>query len=180
MHVWLSNSRISLAYERRFFTVICDNLIHRRGARRVAERFQCFSALARLPWLDQPRLLEPTRLICEIHEAWDQLWMLRLQDLIVGPVTEPETPVRGADTNPIFRERMFGRYLAEPLHELAVFAASAGEDARVRAGTHRELIIGPQRIQSWRIIHGGRSHTSTGSESDGRNRLDRSQRWEGS
>lgn len=180
MHVWLSNSRSSLAYERKFFTVICDNLIHRRGARRVAERFQCFSALARLPWLDQPRLLEPTRLIYEIHEAWDQLWMLRLQDLIVGPATEQATPIRGSETNPIFRDPMFGRYLAEPLHELAVFAASAKLDARVRAGTHRELIIGPQRLQSWRIIHGGRSRTRTRLEPNADEQLARGQPWEGS
>jgi hypothetical protein len=180
MHVWLSNSRSSLAYERKFFTVICDNLIHRRGARRVAERFQCFSALAHLPWLDQPRLFEPTRLIFEIHGAWDQLWMLRLQDLIVEPATNQSTPVRGAETNLIFHGQMFGRYLAEPLHELAVFAASTAEGARVRAGTHRELIIGPQRIQSWRIIHGGRSRTTTGIEPYAHVQVDRSQPLEGS
>jgi hypothetical protein len=165
MHIWLSNSRSSLTYEQRFFAVICDNLVHRRGAQRVVERFQCFAALATLPWLNQPRLLDPTRLISEIHEAWDELWTLPVQELVVGPATAraaPQFEIHEAEPEQIQGNGAFGRYLAEPLHKLAVLAASAETQSRVRAGTHRELIIGPQRIQSWRIIHGGRSRLGEG------------------
>jgi hypothetical protein len=161
MHIWMSNSRTSLAYERVFFAIVCNNLIHRRGARRVAKRFQSLATLSALPWLDQPRFLDPARLIFEIHEAWDELWTLRAQELVVAPATEdaarPFTrSPREADC--ASGEEVFGRYLAAPLHKLAAFAASSGPDACVRAATHRELIVGPQRLQGWRIIQGGRSH----------------------
>ncbi|HEY1534573.1 MAG TPA: hypothetical protein VGF76_11155, partial [Polyangiaceae bacterium] len=85
MRIWLSNSHAQLAYGHDFFAIVCETLISRRGARRVAERFQLLAALAALPWLDQPRLLEPTRLIFEIHEAWEELWALRLQEVATTP-----------------------------------------------------------------------------------------------
>lgn len=157
MRIWMSNSRDQVAYERDFFAVVCETLISRRGARRVAERFQLLAALAALPWLDQPRLLQPTRLIFEIHEAWEELWALRLQKVATSPNARGATRrmivssllSNAADSN------VFGRYLARPLHELTVFAASAGEKAGVRVATHPRLIAEPGSHRAWRVIQGG-------------------------
>ncbi len=156
MQIWMSNTRSNRAYEREFFALICDNLVFRQGSRRASERFQSLLALASLPWLDQPRFLEPTRLIFEIHDAWDELWTLRPRDLVGGTALEqaiqsaPRPRGKGAD-----RDQTFGRYLARPLHELAVFAASGGAGARLRVGTNRQLIVEAQRLGAWRVIRGG-------------------------
>ena len=161
MQIWMSNSRTSLAYERAFFAVVCNNLIHRRGARRVAKRFQSLATLSALPWLDQPRFLDPTRLIVEINEAWDELWTLRAHELVVAPATEDAAcPLNRSsrEADRASRDEMLGRHLAAPLHKLAAFAASSDPDACLRAATHRELIVGPLRVQGWRIIQGSRSH----------------------
>jgi hypothetical protein len=70
--IWMSNTRSSVACERAFFAVLCDNLVLWRGARRVAERFQSLAALAALPSLEQPRSFEPMRLIFEAHAVGDR------------------------------------------------------------------------------------------------------------
>ena len=160
MHIWLSNSSNSLTYERLFFAHLCDNLSHRHGLRRAIERFPSLTALAALPRLDQPRCFQPTPLIREIYEAWDSLWTLRLDDLVVGPATEEASrfSTREVEIADVVRDGTFGRYLAKPLHELSGFAAAAPSDASVRAATHRELIMGPPRIRGWRIIHGGQAN----------------------
>jgi len=157
MHIWMSNSQTVLVYERVFFATVCNNLIHHRGARRVAKRFQSLATLSALPWLDQPRFLDPTKLIVEIREAWDELWKLRAHEIVVEPATD--APTRRTSRNSraadhVYGEEMFGRYLAKPLHELALFAASAGANVCLRAGTHRELIVGHEGLRSWRIIRG--------------------------
>ncbi len=159
MQIWMSNSHAQVAYERDFFAVVCDALISRRGAQRVAERFQLLVALASLPWLDQPRLLEPTRLIFEIHEAWEELWALRLQEVAASPNPKAETRrlVASSLLSNTIDSDVFGRYLARPLHELTVFAASAGEKARVRVATHPRLIAEPGSHRAWRVIQGGLS-----------------------
>jgi hypothetical protein len=159
MHVWMSNSRTCQAYERAFFAIICNNLTHRCGAQRVAERFESLATLAALPWLDQPRVIDPTALVFEIHEAWDQLWALRAHELVISPVVgDPGRRINqdSRETERVGRE-VLGRYLAAPLHGLAAFAASAFPDAVLRVGTHRELVVGPEHLQSWRIIQGGLS-----------------------
>jgi hypothetical protein len=157
MQIWMSNSHAQLAYERDFFAIVCETLLARRGAKRVAERFQLLAALASLPWLDQPRLLEPTRLIFEIHEAWEELWAVRLQEVATSPATTAATRrmvVRSLLSNAADSD-VFGRYLARPLHELTVFAASAGENARMRVATHPRLIAEPGSHRAWRVIQGG-------------------------
>ena len=162
MQIWMSNSHCQLAYERDFFAVVCETLISRRGARRVAERFQLLAALASLPWLDQPRLLEPTRLIFEIHEAWEELWALRLQEVATSPNATAATRrlvVESLLSNAIDSD-VFGRYLARPLHELTVFAASAGEKASLRAATHPRLIAEPGTHRAWRVLQGGLSRSA--------------------
>jgi hypothetical protein len=159
MQIWMSNSRSELAYEREFFAVLCNNLIARRGVRRVAERFQLLAVLASLPWLDQPRALEPTRLIFEIHEAWEDLWALHLDKLGAGSVSDARTHPglrRGQIPTCSDDENLLGKYLARPLHDLAVFAASAGANARVRAATHPKLIASGVSGRGWRVIQGGR------------------------
>ena len=159
MQIWMSNSHSQVAYERDFFAVVCETLISRRGARRVAERFQLLAALASLPWLDQPRVLAPTRLIFEIHEAWEVLWALRLQEVAAAPNVTAATRrmVVRSDLSPTLDSDVFGRYLARPLHELCVFAASAGENAGVRVATHPRLIAEPGSHRAWRVIQGGLS-----------------------
>jgi len=161
MHIWLSNSSNSVTYERVFFAHLRDNLSHRYGLRRAIERFPSLTALAALPWLDQPRCFQPTPLIREIYEAWDSLWTLRLNELVVGPATEEATRFSSREVQiaDVVRDGTFGRYLAQPLHELTGFAAAAPSNASVRAATHRELIMGPPRVQGWRIIHGGQAST---------------------
>ena len=162
MPIWMSNSRSTMAYERVFFALMCDNLLRVRGPEHVTRRFQCLTELVALPWLNQPHALEPTRLIFEIHEAWDELWQLRTSELTVR--RETEEAARSLDNddslNHLPHADMFGRYLARPLHELAVFAASAGASSRIRVATHRELISGTQSELGWRVIHGGRSRGS--------------------
>jgi len=51
--------------------------------------------------------------------------------------------------------RLWAVYLARPLHELAVFAASGGRGAQLGVGTHRQLIVEPRRLHGWRVIRGG-------------------------
>ncbi|HEY5377290.1 MAG TPA: hypothetical protein VIK01_26605 [Polyangiaceae bacterium] len=158
----MSNSNAQLSYERDFFAVVCEALISRRGARRVAERFQLLAALAALPWLDQPRLLAPTRLILEIHEAWEELWALRVREVATIPTTTEATRrlvVRSLISNAADSD-VFGRYLARPLHELTVFAASAGEKAGLRVATHPRLIAEPGSQRAWRVIQGGLSRSA--------------------
>ncbi|HEX3852977.1 MAG TPA: hypothetical protein VHW01_18570 [Polyangiaceae bacterium] len=155
----MSNSHAQLAYERDFFAVVCEALIARRGARRVAERFQLLAALAALPWLDQPRVLAPTRLIFEIHEAWEELWALRLQEVATTPTATGATRrlVVSSLLSNAADSDVFGRYLARPLHELTVFAASAGEKSDLRVATHPRLIAEPGSHRAWRVIQGGLS-----------------------
>ena len=152
MQIWMSNTRSNQAYERELFAGICDALILRRGSPRVTEEFQSLLALALLPWLDQPRVLEPAQLISEIHDAWDELWTLPVSDSSVG---SREAPVVRSSVRTSSREQTLGCYLARPLHELAVFAASGGKGVQLRIGTHRQLIVEPQRRQVWRVIRGG-------------------------
>jgi hypothetical protein len=157
MQIWMSNSRTLVAYERDLFGIVCATLVSRHGARRVAERFQLLAALASLPWLDQPRLLAPARLVFEIHDAWDELWAVRLQEVAASPTTTAATR-RMIDKSLLdnaAESDEFGRYLARPLHELAVFAASAGENAGVRVATHPRLVAEPKSQRAWRVIQGG-------------------------
>ncbi len=158
MQIWLSNSRSCLTYERAFFVLICDNLAARRGRQRVHERFKSLSALTLLPELDQPLRFETTRLIFEVHEAWEALYSLRAHEIVVDSGMESASRrALWSSFDPSYARNplIFGRYLARPLHELAVLAASAGSDACVHAGTHRELVEGsPQR---WRVLQGGLS-----------------------
>ena len=158
MRIWLSNSRTVLAQEREFFAAICDQVMSLRGARRVAERFQLLAALAALPWLDQPRALEPTRLIFEIQEAWQDLWTIPLTDFRSGAwansAAEPFLRDPGAERA---QSRVLGQHLARPFHELIVFAASAGAKAHLLAATHRRLVTDVGARRAWRVIQGGRS-----------------------
>ncbi len=165
MQVWMSNSHGSVAYQHQFFALIRNNLKGSRGLR-VADRFQSLSSLADLPWLDQPRLLDPSLLIVEIYAAWDELWTLKLTELAFRPVlgalsewdSSTNLAINGAS------DQLFGRFLAAPLHELAVFAAAASERGTVRAATHRQLIIGPsRRLRDWRVLQGGPSRPSQAS-----------------
>jgi hypothetical protein len=113
--------------------------------------------LASLPRLDQPLHLEATRLIFEVHEAWDALYNLRAHEIVVDSAMDSASRraiLIAFDPGCARAAPILGRYLARPLHELAVLAASAG-NCPVRAGTHRELIEGS--LQSWRIIQGGLS-----------------------
>jgi hypothetical protein len=152
MQIWMSNTRSGQAYDREFFAIICDSLILRRGSPRVTEDFPLLLALAFLPWLDQPLFLEPDRLISEIHDAWGELWTLHAKDLCVGSRVEGvmRTSLEASDG-----AQTLGCYLARPLHELAVFAASGGRGAQLRVGTHRQLIVDPQRREGWRVLRGG-------------------------
>jgi hypothetical protein len=158
MRIWLSNSRSCLTFERGFFAIICDNLAARRGLARVNERFRSLSALASLPGVDQPLHLEATRLIFEVHEAWDALYNLRAHEIVVDSAMDSASRraiLSAFDPGCARAAPILGRYLARPLHELVMLAASARDDVPVRAGTHRELIEGS--LQSWRIIQGGLS-----------------------
>ncbi len=156
MRVWLSNSRNEFACEREFFALLCSNLTSLRGARRVAERFRLLATLASLPWLDQPRLLEPTRLIFEIHEAWEELWALPVGELLLGQAVDEATRrvVFGAAVGD---DAVLGGYLARPLNALTVFAASAGAHAKICTATHLKLIASSANHRAWRVIQGGRS-----------------------
>jgi len=156
MQVWMSNSQSNTVYERELFVLVCDCLIFRRGARRVSERFSSLLSLASLPLLDQPQFLEPAALISEIHEAWAELWTLSARDLFDGRCLKSAMggSPHGLD-RPSGDQPIFGQYLARPLHELTVFAASGGKDSQLRVSTHRRLIVDAQRLQAWRVIHGG-------------------------
>jgi len=156
MPIWMSNTRSNQTYDREFFALICDSLVLRRGSPRVMEEFQSLLALALLPRLDQPLFLEPARLIAEIHEAWGELWTLRAGDLGLGScaTNAMRTSLSGASQGSD-REQTLGCYLARPLHELTVFAASSGKGVQLRVGTHRQLIVEAQRLQGWRVICGG-------------------------
>ncbi len=152
----MSNTRTHRAYEREFFALICENLVFRQGSRRASERFQALLALASLPWLDQPKFIEPTRLIFEIHDAWDELWTLPAREIVGGATLEQAINCRRQPERKLAeRDHTFGRYLARPLHELAVFAASGGAGARLRVGTNRRLIVEAQRLRGWRVLRGG-------------------------
>lgn len=148
MQIWMSNTRSNQAYEREFFAGICDALILRRGSPSVREDFQSLLALALLPWLDQPRFLEPAQLISEIHDAWDELWTLPVSDSSVG---SREASVMRSSVRTSSCGQTLGCCLARPLHELTVFAASGGKGVQLRIGTHRQLIVD----QGWRVIRGG-------------------------
>lgn len=156
MQIWMSNTRTNRVDERELFALICDGLIFRRGSSSVTKRFQSLLALASLPWLDQPRVLDPARLVSEIHDAWDELWTLRACDLIGSDslTGAKRCPLRSSSRD-IHGELTVGNYLARPLHELAVFAASGGKGAQLRVGTHRQLIVDAQRLRGWRVIRGG-------------------------
>jgi hypothetical protein len=158
-HIWLSNASKSVSCERIFFVRLCSNLKHRYGVGPASERFPGLTTLAALPWLDQPRCLPRTPLLSEIYDAWDCLWTLRLSETVLG-LEEEEAAVfskRPAQLTDAARDGIFGRYLARPLHELAGFVARAPSNGTVRAATHRKLIVGPEPIRGWRIIHGGRA-----------------------
>jgi len=118
-----------------------------RGEERVVRRFRCLTTLVALPWLDQPQLCEPTRLIFEIHEAWQLLTSMR------GPQTayHIDEPVDGVNWMPVGAAALAG-----PFRDLAIFSAAAREDEPLRVSTHRELVVG-SRDTRWRLIQGGRS-----------------------
>jgi len=158
-HIWLSNARSNSTCERVFFVSLCNNLKHRYGVARAIERFPSLTSLAALPWLDQPRCLQRAALMSEIYEAWDSLWTLRLDELVLELEAEKAAPCssRLGEIADVVRDGMFGRYLARPLHELAGFVAAAPAGGVVRAATHRALITGPATIRSWRVIHGGQA-----------------------
>src|SRR6188768_4316787 len=155
MPIWMSNTRGNQTYDRELFAIICDSLILRRGSPRVTENCQSLIALAMLPWLDQPVFLEPARLIAEIHDAWGELWTVRAEDLSLG--SHRANAMRSslsASSQSSDAEQTLGCYLARPLHELTAFAASSGKGDQLRVGTHRQLIVEPQRLQGWRVIRG--------------------------
>lgn len=156
----MSNTRGSVAYELEFFTLICDNLIQRRGTLNVAESFGSLLTLASLPWLDQPHFLEPGALIGEIHDAWEELWTVQAvggqpaASLMQNQQPERRRLWHGQDI--VWRrEATLGMYLARPLHKLAAFAASGAKGTRLRVGTHRRLIVDPEHLSAWRVIQGG-------------------------
>lgn len=156
MQVWISNTRGNVAYDHQLFAFVCDTLISVNGTDRVADRYQSMLALASLPWLDQPRFIEPTRLVFEIYNTWEDLWQVRVGDLApkyqaTGAIPASHERARlGAKD-----EQVVGSYLARPFHELAAFAASGGAGARLRVGTHRRLVVDLQRMGNWRVIRGG-------------------------
>ncbi len=163
MQIWMSNSHGSVAYQHQFFSLIRHNL-RGGGGLGVAERFQSLSSLADLPWLDQPRLLDPSLLIMEIYAAWDELWTLKLTEVTFPPVlgalsewdSSMNLAVNGAS------DQRFGRFLAAPLHDLAVFAAATSQRGVVRAATHRQLIVGSdRRLRDWRVLRGGLSRSQS-------------------
>jgi len=164
----LSNVSSSVTCERVFFVHLSSNLKRRYGVGPALERFPGLTALAALPWLDQPRSLPRARLIQEIYEAWDCLWTLRLNEIVLElEAEEAEIFSRGSvELADAVRDGVFGRYLARPLHELAGFVAAAPTRAGVRAATHRKLIIGEGTSRGWRIIHGGQSRRRLDSSSN--------------
>ncbi|MEO8904825.1 MAG: hypothetical protein ABI488_20570 [Polyangiaceae bacterium] len=154
MQIWLANSLGCVAYDRELFTVVVGNLRERRG-RSVGERFECLHALSRLPWLDQPRVLDPVLLLMEIYAAWDELWTARTRDLAIRP-RERDARLEQCSVR-VSRPETLGKYLAAPLQSLAAFAASTTVNRRVRAGTHRELVSGANLARDWRVLQGGLS-----------------------
>ena len=162
MQVWMSNSHGSVAYQHQFFALIRDNLRERRGLR-VAERFQSLVTLAELPWLDQPRLLDPSLFTMEIYAAWDELWTMKIRELsaraILPSKVDLESPRNGSTDSA--GDELFGRYLAAPLRDLAAFTASTCRSGVVKVSTHRRLIVGPdRRLRDWRVLPGGLSQST--------------------
>jgi hypothetical protein len=167
MQIWMSNSRGNVVYQHCFFALIRDNLLKRRGPW-ITERFQSLKSLADLPWLDQPRLLDPSTLTMELRAAWDELWTLKLSELSVPANFRSASDLESSRnlTTDSTRDHRFGRYLAAPLHDLAVFAASTSRTGVLRAATHRCLIVGPERrLRDWRILQGGLSRSPRSSRS---------------
>ena len=158
-HIWLSNASINVSCERIFFVRLCSNLKHRFGIGSAIDRFPGVATLANLPWINQPRCLPRTPLLREIYDAWDSLWTLRLDEIVLGlePAEEAISSKRSGELADVVGDGIFGRYLARPLDELAAFVAAAPSNGVVRAATHRKLIVGPEPIRGWRIIQGGRS-----------------------
>jgi len=160
MQVWMSNTRSSIACELALFTLVCENLVERRGTRDVAERFGSLLTLASLPRLDQPQFLRPGELTGEIHGAWEELWTVPIADS--QPVRKLARQDRAVRSNvwricqPFWRgELTLGMQLARPLHELATFVASAGNAMHLRISMHRRLIVDAQHLAGWRVIQGG-------------------------
>jgi hypothetical protein len=152
MHIWLSNGRGLTAWDRRLFTLLCDNLRPQRGLS-VARRFPAVCALAELPRLDQPHTLEPTPLIMEIFAAWDELWTTELRHLAVPLPAVVDPPWQLTRK---YGDELLGRYLATPLHLLTAFLASTSAGSSVRAATHQRLLADHGPLHAWRVIQGGR------------------------
>jgi len=158
MLIWISSADSTVTFPRAVFTLVRDHLTGSSDEGGVSSRFHTLSMLAALPWLDQPRLLDPARLTAEIHCAWDELWTLRVNELKLRSETKDFVRRRDADAD-IAQTAMsdrFGRYLARPLYELAVFAARSGPQSRLCAGTHRKLVAAEGSADRWRVIQGGR------------------------
>ncbi|MEO6600085.1 MAG: hypothetical protein ABIQ16_09455 [Polyangiaceae bacterium] len=163
MKIWMANSRGSLAQDHSLFTVICENLLARRGGGGIAH-FLTLQRLARLPWLDQPQLIEPTILTLELYSAWEELWTVELSQLSTRPRETQAAP--GGFRGGLRGSATFGSYFAAPMHQLAAFAASTTRHRRLRVATHRGLAVGSTAIAEIRVVQGGRSTGPSGRSKD--------------
>lgn len=157
----MSNTRGSAALSAKLFALIVETLVERRGTPEVAEKYASLLTLASLAHLDQPQLLAPTRLIHEIHGAWEELWTVQLVERSAAAATVQRNRARTcgnlwhAQLPNWLGEATLGMYLARPLHQLASFAAAGGKGTRLRAASHPRLIVDSTEHPRWRLIRGG-------------------------